>query len=77
MSAKVTVTLAARRGRTRDVGATAVPGAPEAPVSPTPERVPRVARVLALAHHWQALIRSGRFGIKRRSRRSWECRGRG
>jgi hypothetical protein len=27
--------------------------------SPPPEKIPRVARVLALAHHWQGLIRSG------------------
>ena len=59
MSTNVTVTLAARRGRTRDVGATVAPGASEATASPPPERVPRVARVLALAHHWQGLIRSG------------------
>ncbi len=59
MSAKVTVPLAAKRGRTRDVGTAVAPEAPDAPVSPPPERVPRVARVLALAHHWQGLIRSG------------------
>ena len=26
---------------------------------PTPERIPRAARVLALAHRWRGLIRSG------------------
>lgn len=26
---------------------------------PTPDRVPRVARMLALAHHWRGLIRDG------------------
>jgi len=41
------------------VGADVAPGAPDAAPAPTPERIPRVARVLALAHHWQGLIRSG------------------
>jgi hypothetical protein len=34
-------------------------GGPDAPQSPPPERIPRAARVLALARHWQELIRSG------------------
>ena len=29
--------------------------AEDVPPAPTPERVPRVARMLALAHHWQGL----------------------
>ena len=29
------------------------------PTDPAPERVPRVARLLALAHHWNELIRDG------------------
>lgn len=33
------------------------PKAPEP--EPTPERIPRAARVLALAHRWRGLIRSG------------------
>lgn len=40
-----------RKGRKRlEVGA-------EPP--PPPERIPRVARLLALAHHWRGLIRDG------------------
>ena len=35
------------------------PGETDAPDSPPGERIPRVARVLALAHHWRGLIRSG------------------
>lgn len=34
------------------------PALSDAPSSTT-DRVPRVARMLALAHHWQALIRDG------------------
>jgi hypothetical protein len=34
-------------------------GGPGAPQSPPPERIPRVARVLALAHRWRKLIESG------------------
>ena len=41
------------------MGARAAPGAPEAATSPSPEKVPRVARVLALAHRWQGLLRDG------------------
>jgi hypothetical protein len=41
------------------VGPDGAPDDPGAPASPPPARVPRVARVLALAHHWQGLIRSG------------------
>jgi hypothetical protein len=62
VSRRVTVRLAARRGgrpRRRDAGAGVGPATPTAAGSPPPERVPRVARVLALAHHWQGLIRSG------------------
>lgn len=33
--------------------------APTTAPSPTADRVPRVARMLALAHHWKGLIRSG------------------
>lgn len=60
MRGRVTIRLPARRGGRRGpaVGADVAPGADAAP-SPTPERIPRVARVLALAHHWQGLIRSG------------------
>jgi hypothetical protein len=60
MSRKVKVRVRVamgRRGRKRlDTGP--APAAASAPV-PAPEKVPRVARVLALAHHWQGLIRSG------------------
>jgi hypothetical protein len=61
VSGRVTIQLPARRGRRRGrcVGADIAPGAPDAASAPTRERVPRVARVLALAHHWQGLIRSG------------------
>ena len=41
------------------MGADVAPGGPDAAPPRTPERIPRVARVLALAHHWQGLIRSG------------------
>lgn len=60
MSGRVTVRLPTRRGGRRGpaVGADVAPGVDPAP-SPTHERIPRVARVLALAHHWQGLIRSG------------------
>lgn len=60
MSGRVTVRLPTRRGGRRGpaVGADVAPGVDPAP-SPTHERIPRVARVLALAHHWQELIRSG------------------
>lgn len=61
MSGRVTIRLPARRGgrRGRAVGADVAPGAPGVAPAPAPERIPRVARVLALAHHWQGLIRSG------------------
>ncbi len=35
------------------------PDGPLNPKPPPPERVPRVARLLALAHHWRGLIRDG------------------
>jgi hypothetical protein len=58
MSRKVTVNIRASRGsrgkRRLDPGA-----GPQEPRAEAPERVPRVARVLALAHHWRGLIRSG------------------
>lgn len=41
------------------MGADVAPGAPDAAPAPTPARIPRIARVLALAHHWQGLIGSG------------------
>jgi len=58
---RVTIRLPDRRGGRRGtaVGANVAPGAPDAAPAPTLERIPRVARVLALAHHWQGLIRSG------------------
>lgn len=62
MSRKVTIRLATGRGgrqRGRAVGGPAAPGAPAAAAAPPPERIPRVARVLALAHHWRGLIQSG------------------
>lgn len=52
MSKKVTVKVrlgGGRKGRRRPT--------PES--TPPPERVPRVARLLALAHHWRGLIRDG------------------
>ena len=62
MSGEVTIRIPPRRGgrrRRATVGDAVAAGAVEAPVSPPPERIPRVARVLALAHHWRGLIRSG------------------
>ncbi len=62
MSGRVTIRLPARRRGGRRggaVGAEGASGAPGTAQSPIPERIPRVARVLALAHHWQGLIRSG------------------
>jgi hypothetical protein len=62
MSAEVTIRIPPRRGARRrgaDVGAPVAAGEPDAPQSPPPERIPRVARVLALAHHWRGLIQSG------------------
>ena len=62
MSGQVTVRLPARRRGGRRgpaVGGDVAPGAPHAATPPIPERIPRVARVLALAHHWQGQIRSG------------------
>lgn len=61
MSGRVTIRLPVRRGgrRAPAVGADAAPGVPDAAPAPTPERIARVARVLALAHHWQGLLRSG------------------
>lgn len=61
MSGQVTVRMPARRngwhGRAR--GADVATGVPGTTPAPTPDRIPRVARVLALAHHWQGLLRSG------------------
>ncbi len=62
MSAEVTVRIPPRRGDRRrgaTVGAPMAAGAADALASPPPERIPRVACVLALAHHWRGLIRSG------------------
>ena len=62
MSAEVTIRIPPRRGARRRgaaVGAPVAAGGPDAPPSPPPERIPRVARVLALAHHWRGLIQSG------------------
>jgi hypothetical protein len=62
VTGRVTVRMPGRgagRRRGRPVGPAVAPGGPDAPQSPPPGRVPRVARVLALAHHWQGLIRSG------------------
>lgn len=62
MSAEVTIRIPPRRGARRRRAAMGAPVAadePDAPQSPPPERIPRVARVLALAHHWRALIQSG------------------
>ena len=62
MSAEVTIRIPPRRGGRRcgaAVGAPVTAGEPDAPPSPPPERIPRVARVLALAHHWRGLIQSG------------------
>ena len=61
MSGRVTIRLPARRGGRPGPanGADGTPDAADSAPSPTPERIPRVARVLALAHHWQGLIRSG------------------
>lgn len=61
MSGQVTVPLPTRRqGRRGRARAADVPPGAAAPAPfPAPERIPRVARVLALAHHWQGLIRSG------------------
>lgn len=62
MSGRVAVCLPAGRGGRRRglaVGVPVAPGGSGATASPAPERVPRVARVLALAHHWQGLIRLG------------------
>lgn len=47
--------LCTQRARGADVAPEAAAPGP----FPGPERIPRVARVLALAHHWQGLIRSG------------------
>jgi len=43
--------------RTRRVRRRRAP--PAASQSPATDRVPRVARMLALAHHWRGLIRAG------------------
>lgn len=61
MSGQVTVPLPARRrGRAGGAGGTDVaPAAPDTAAAPAPYRIPRIARVLALAHHWRSLIRSG------------------
>lgn len=61
MTGQVTVPLPARRlgHRGRAVGANVAPGAAGTATAPTPDRIPRAARVLALAHHWQALLRTG------------------
>ena len=62
MSAEVTIRIPTRRGARRRGAAEGDPvaaGAHDAPQPPPPERIPRVARVLALAHHWRGLIRSG------------------
>lgn len=45
--------------RTKRVRRRRDPPAPSDAQSPTTDRVPRVARMLALAHHWKGLIRSG------------------
>ena len=58
MSRKVTVKVTkakGRKGRRRLRQAAEAP----APTRQPPERVPRVARLLALAHHWNGLIRDG------------------
>ena len=62
MSGKVMIHVRETRGQKGQKRLAAAteppPAARDAPSSP-PVRVPRVARVLALAHHWQGLIRSG------------------
>lgn len=45
--------------RTRRVRRRRDPPAPSDAPPSTTDRVPRVARMLALAHHWKGLIRSG------------------
>ena len=63
MSGEVTIRIPPRRGERRRgaaVGAPVAAGGADAPPSPPPERIPRVARVLALAHHWRGLIQLGR-----------------
>ena len=54
MSRRVTVRVEVTRGRK---GRRRLERA--APKPEPPERVPRVARLLALAHHWRGLIRDG------------------
>jgi hypothetical protein len=45
--------------RTRRVRRRRDPPAPGDAASPPTDRVPRAARMLALAHHWRGLIRAG------------------
>ena len=56
MSREVTVNVRVARGAR---GRKRLRPAEGVPPVPPPERVPRVARALALAHHWRSLIRSG------------------
>ena len=56
MSREVTVNVQVTKGAR---GRKRLRRAQEAPPSPPPERDPRVARVLALAHHWRGLIQQG------------------
>lgn len=61
MSGRVTIRLPIRRGGRSVPAAVAdvAAGAPDARPPTVPARIPRVARVLALAHHWRGLMRSG------------------
>ena len=62
MSGRVTSPAAGPAARGAPAGALWAPRGARRPrrgPAPAPERIPRVARVLALAHHWQGLIRSG------------------
>ena len=59
MSKKVTVKVRVGSGRKGRRLPTAAPATTPEPTPPPPERVPAVARHLALAHHWRGLIRDG------------------
>lgn len=45
--------------RTRRVRRRRTAAGPDSAPPPARDRIPRVARMLALAHHWRGLIRSG------------------
>ncbi len=59
MSKSVTIKVRVANGRSGRKRLEPAPDTPPEPVLTPPERIPRVARLLALAHHWRGLIRDG------------------